>query len=52
MGDVARVATIPGTFNNRRKEYCIPLTTDDLERAIEDVIGKDWFIRLIKLVKR
>lgn len=40
MGDVARVATIPGTFNNRRGRYCIPLTTDDLERGLKFIQRK------------
>lgn len=33
IGDYARVATIPLTWNHRRHRYCIPLTLNDLIRG-------------------
>lgn len=35
VGDIARVATIPNTFNTKRKRFCIPITLDDMDKGID-----------------
>ena len=30
VGDIARLATIPGTFNFKRKSFAIPITVDEI----------------------
>lgn len=35
VGDVARVVTFPGTYNFKRKRYCIGVNEEDLEKGIE-----------------
>lgn len=35
VGDIARVATIPNTWNTKRKRFCIPVTLDDIDKGIE-----------------
>lgn len=35
IGDLARVATVPNTFNTKRNRYCIPLTVEDLNKGME-----------------
>ena len=40
IGDIARVCSIPNTFNCRRKRYCIPITEEDLEKGLEFIREK------------
>lgn len=40
IGDVARVATVPNTWNTRRQRFCIPVTEKDLERGFDYVAAK------------
>lgn len=40
IGDVRRVVTIPGTYNTRRKKYCICITEEDLEKGLEYIKEK------------
>lgn len=35
IGDIARIATVPNTYNCRRKRFCIPLLLDDIEESHE-----------------
>ena len=37
LGDVRRVATIPGTFNIRRKRFAIALTEDELMSGLDKI---------------
>jgi len=39
-GNVAQIATVPNTFNTRRRRYCIPLTEEDLEKGKEHIRQK------------
>lgn len=36
-GDTARVATIPNTYNNKRKLYAIPISIDDFHKGLEHI---------------
>lgn len=38
VGDLARVATIPNTYNIKRKKYCIPITTEDLDKGLDHIM--------------
>lgn len=40
VGDVARVATVPNTYNTRRRRFCIPLTLTDVQSGYEYVKKK------------
>jgi hypothetical protein len=40
IGDIARVATIPNTWNTRRNRFCIPLTNKDLVTDFETISTK------------
>lgn len=35
IGDIARVATIPNTFNTKRGRFCIPVSLEDMEAGFE-----------------
>jgi len=35
IGDIARIATVPNTYNLKRKKFCIPLLMDDVEESHE-----------------
>jgi len=37
VGDIARVATIPNTWNTKRQRYCIPITMNDLPMGYEHI---------------
>jgi hypothetical protein len=37
VGDIARVATIPNTWNTKRQRYCIPITMNDLFKGYEHI---------------
>jgi hypothetical protein len=37
IGDIARVATVPNTWNTKRKRYCIPVTIEDLNKGYEHI---------------
>jgi len=37
VGDVARVATIPNTYNTKRKRFCIPITIEELYGNIDHI---------------
>jgi len=37
IGDVARVATIPNTYNTKRGRFCIPVTLGDLSLGYEHI---------------
>ena len=39
VGDIARIATVPNTFNFKRKKFCVPLTYDKLFNLNLDEIG-------------
>jgi len=40
VGDVARVATIPNTFNTKRGRFCIPVSLEDMQSGYEFVSDK------------
>jgi len=40
VGDVARMARVPNTFNIKRKKYCIPITRKDLMLGFEHIKKK------------
>jgi len=40
VGDIARVATIPNTWNTKRKRFCIPVTMEDLSEGYEHISEK------------
>jgi hypothetical protein len=40
IGDIARIATVPNTFNFKRKKFCVPLTYDKLFNIDFDTIGE------------
>jgi len=54
VGDIARIATVPNTYNFKRKKFCIPLTQEELfDIDIEDTsdiglkqvnLNRDYFI--------
>ncbi|MEM5866354.1 MAG: hypothetical protein QXG39_00340 [Candidatus Aenigmatarchaeota archaeon] len=37
LGDLARITRIPNTFNFRRGRFCIPLTSEHLEKSYEEI---------------
>lgn len=37
IGDVARIARIPNTWNLKRKRFCIYITPEDLNKSFEDI---------------
>lgn len=39
-GDIARVATIPNTWNTKRRRFCIPLTNEDLTLSYNEIREK------------
>ena len=40
IGDVARVATVPNTWNTRRRRFCIPLSEKDMEHDFDFISNK------------
>lgn len=40
VGDVARVATIPNTFNTKRGRFCIPVSIEDMQSGYEFISDK------------
>lgn len=40
VGDIARVATIPNTFNTKRGRFCIPVSIEDIKSGYDFVIDK------------
>lgn len=40
IGDIARMATIPNTFNLKRKRFCIPISEEDLEKGYDYIREK------------
>ena len=40
IGDVARLVTVPGTFNTKRRRYCICVTEEDLKEGIDFIREK------------
>lgn len=37
IGDLARIATVPNTYNLKRKKFCIPVRMDDMDMSHEDI---------------
>jgi hypothetical protein len=37
VGDIARIVRVPNTYNLKRKRFCIPISTKDLEKSIEEI---------------
>jgi len=35
IGDIARVATVPNTFNTKRGRFCIPVSIEDVKKGID-----------------
>jgi hypothetical protein len=35
IGDLARVATVPNTWNNKRERFCIPVSLDDISKGYD-----------------
>lgn len=40
IGDIARLARLPNTWNPRRQRFCIPVSSEDLEKGIEFIREK------------
>jgi len=58
IGDIARIARIPHTFNLNKQRFCIPLTEDDLTLTFEEIrekakkqhfVKKIWGHKLLNL---
>lgn len=50
IGDLARIATVPNTYNLRRKKFCIPLYMEDFEMSHEDIAYMAEFQRMDGIV--
>ncbi len=47
VGDIARVATIPNTFNTKRGKFCIPVSIEDMQLGYDSILEKatkQWFV--------
>lgn len=40
IGNLAQMVRVPGTYNLKRKRFCIPLREDDLKTSIEEISQK------------
>lgn len=40
IGDIARIATVPGTYNIKRQRFCIPLTLRDIAMSYDEIREK------------